>query len=87
VNDGKYQAFVSTLSKKFLDKIDKKSRKRLMLAIELIIDNPKKGKRMTGHLKGKLSWRVGEYRIIYQIIEERLHISIVKIGLRKEVYK
>ncbi len=31
--------------------------------------------------------RTGNYRIVYQIIEDRLVILVVKIGHRKEVYK
>ena len=31
--------------------------------------------------------RTGNYRIVYQIIEDRLVILVVKIGHRKDVYK
>jgi mRNA interferase RelE/StbE len=34
-------------------------------------------------------WRIrsGDYRIIYQILETRLLISVVKIGHRRDVYR
>ena len=31
--------------------------------------------------------RTGNYRIVYQIIEDRLVILVVKVGHRKDVYK
>ena len=31
--------------------------------------------------------RIGDYRIVYEIHEDRLVILVVKIGHRKEVYK
>ena len=31
--------------------------------------------------------RTGNYRIVYQILEDRLIILVVKVGHRKDVYK
>ncbi len=31
--------------------------------------------------------RSGDYRIVYQILEDRLVILVVKVGHRKDVYK
>ena len=31
--------------------------------------------------------RIGNYRIVYQILENRLVILVVKVGHRKDVYK
>jgi mRNA interferase RelE/StbE len=31
--------------------------------------------------------RTGNYRIVYQILEDRLVILVVKVGHRKDVYK
>ncbi|MDD2605055.1 MAG: type II toxin-antitoxin system RelE/ParE family toxin [Desulfobacteraceae bacterium] len=31
--------------------------------------------------------RSGDYRIVYQIFEDRLVILVVKVGHRKDVYK
>ncbi|MBW2567411.1 MAG: type II toxin-antitoxin system RelE/ParE family toxin, partial [Deltaproteobacteria bacterium] len=31
--------------------------------------------------------RTGNYRIVYQILEDRLVILVVKVGHRKDIYK
>ena len=44
----------------------------------------------TTKMKGSNSFhkiRMGDYRIIYEIHEERLVILVVKVGHRKDVYK
>ncbi|QYO61977.1 type II toxin-antitoxin system RelE family toxin [Leptolyngbya sp. 7M] len=36
---------------------------------------------------GRLRIRVGDYRIIYRLEEDRLVILVIKIGHRRDVYK
>ena len=38
-------------------------------------------------IKGCYRLRIGDWRIIYEIIKGRMKIYIIKIGQRKEVYK
>lgn len=45
------------------------------------------GKRLTGKLKGKRSWRSGDYRIIYDVEFKRSVIRIIHLGHRKDVYR
>ena len=57
-----------------------------MERIELLCRNPRSGKRMVG--RGDLYRdRVGSYRIVYSIKDDVRSISIVRIGLRKGVYR
>jgi mRNA interferase RelE/StbE len=37
--------------------------------------------------EGLLRVRVGDYRIIYQIIDHELVVMVVKVGHRREVYR
>jgi mRNA interferase RelE/StbE len=43
-------------------------------------------KPLKGEYRGKFRLRVGEYRVIFQIKEEKLLITIIRIGHRKEIY-
>lgn len=37
-------------------------------------------------LSGKYSYRIGDYRVIYEIRNHKLIILVIKIGDRKDVY-
>jgi len=45
------------------------------------------GKPLAGNLKGLWSYRVGAFRIIYQIQREGRVVFIVTIGHRRDVYE
>ena len=83
----KYQVILQKSVVRFLKKIDKKSQKRLAIAIELLKIHPRppKAKKLTNENLWRV--RVGDYRIIYEIEDEVLTVHIIKIGLRKNVYK
>lgn len=70
------------LPKKFRGKIDKK--------LNLLAENPYMKHNNAKPLKGMSSCyrlRIGDWRIIYEVINNKLKIYVIKIGLRKEVYK
>lgn len=63
--------------------IFKNIRKKLSLA-------PKSyGKPLSGELKGYWRLRVGDYRVIYKIKEDRVEVLVIKVGIRRDdkVYK
>ena len=37
--------------------------------------------------EGILRMRVGDYRILYRILDDRLVVLLVKIGHRREIYR
>ena len=47
--------------------------------------NPGKDKQLKGVFKGLFSYRVGNYRVLYSLLKDR--ILIVQIGDRKNIYK
>ncbi len=60
---------------------------RVVESLRELNDNPYAGKQLKGRLKDLWSWRVGEYRILYQIQEEKLLIFAISVRHRKHVYK
>ncbi|EKD52062.1 MAG: addiction module toxin, RelE/StbE family [uncultured bacterium] len=60
---------------------------RIASAIDELATAPKLGIPLKGELKGLFKYRVGSYRIIYQIVHSRLIITIIDIGHRKDVYR
>lgn len=65
--------------------------RRIIKAIrERLSTEPEKfGKPLRGDLKGYWKLRVGEYRVIYEILKERVVVYVIKVGLRRneEVYR
>lgn len=82
-----YKLFIHPKAKEELDEIEKKDKttaKRIKKKIKKLTNYPeKKGK----HLKHShhLSIRIGKYRVIYEVKEEKANVLLV--GHREKVYK
>lgn len=51
-------------------------------------DNPRQmGKPLAGELSRYWRYRVGDYRIVCELIDDRLVVLVVEIGHRREVYR
>jgi mRNA interferase RelE/StbE len=52
-----------------------------------ITENPRRfGRPLTGDLKGLWRYRVGSYRIVAAIEDDRFVVLVVAVGHRREVY-
>jgi len=60
---------------------------RIEKALDRIATDPYSGKPLAAELSGMWSYRVGDWRIVYKIVHERLVILVLSIAHRKEVYK
>ncbi len=67
-------------------KIDPAVRRRVDAALQKLREEPERGKPLQLALRGLRSWRTGDYRIVYRVIESRIEIVIVSIGHRRDVY-
>ena len=83
----KYTVVLSKNAQKQLDKLSNQIANPIINAIIELENNP----RPHGFkkLKGRDGYRirVGNYRIIYNIIENELIIDVITLGHRKEIYK
>lgn len=80
-----YQIFIKKRAKKFIDKLPKNEKIRIISAIEQL-PHSNNIKSMKGH-KDLFRLRVGEYRIIYTINNLELIICVIDAGNRGEIYK
>jgi mRNA interferase RelE/StbE len=69
--------------------LPKDALQRINAAMLLLAENPRppKAQRLQGNLRDYHRVRVGNYRIIYRIEDDRLVVCVVKIGDRKDVYR
>ena len=52
------------------------------------VDNPRSyGKALTGNLAGLWRYRIGDYRLIAEIKDDKFTILAISIGHRRDVYR
>lgn len=82
-----YTVEILRKAQKQLAQIEQMDRERIVEAVERLADNP----RPPGckRLSGRPAWRIriGSYRVIYEIQDDRLLVMVVTIGNRREVYR
>lgn len=82
-----YAVFVERYALKQLKKLDKKEVPAIKAAIAGLAENP----RPQGYikLKGEEAYRirVGNYRIIYEIDDGKITVTVVAVGHRKDIYR
>lgn len=80
--------FLSSAAKQF-KKLDPPVQKRILQFLrQRVSEDPHQyGKPLSGGHAGKLRYRVGDYRLICQIEEERLTVLVLTVGHRREVYR
>lgn len=81
-----YRVRLKPSAEKAFQKIDKRYRQRILLALVVIGEDPYAGKKLRGERKDEWSYRVWPYRIIYQIYKNELLIIVINIGHRQGVY-
>lgn len=83
----KYELFIERSAQKALSKISLPDRDRIIDAIRKLAADPRP--QGVKKLTGRAAWRirVGNYRVIYEIHDDRLLIVVVCVGHRQDVYR
>lgn len=81
--------FTEKARKKF-NKLDSSTKKILLSWLSKNLhncENPRlHGKALVGDLTGKWRYRIGDYRLICKIEEEKIIILVLDVGHRREIY-
>lgn len=72
---------------KELARIANPDRLRIVLAIDGLVENPYKGSVLKGELRGLRRVRVGDYRIVSELLDDTLVILVVHVAHRREIYR
>jgi len=83
-----YSVTIAPAAERQLHKFDPQIRRRVQAAIELLAANPRPPKAIQ-IVGGAGEWRVGtgDYRMIYEIRDDRLLILVLRVGHRREIYE
>ncbi len=86
----KYKVVFTEKAKKQLKKLDKHISALIIGWIEKNIENSTNprlyGKGLVGNKAGQWRYRIGDYRIICEIQDDKIIVLILEIGHRKEIY-
>ena len=83
-----YRVLFDKRAKKEFDKLHPSAANRVLAVIQSLAANPRPGRSIK--LKGRDNQyrvRSGDYRILYLIHDSELIVVIIKISLRKDVYR
>ncbi len=77
-------------ARKELKKLDKYTQKIILLWLNKNLhgcENPRiQGKALTADRVGQWRYRIGDYRVIAKIEDDRLIILVIALGHRREIY-
>jgi mRNA interferase RelE/StbE len=84
----RYQIKVTPAARRALESLPKKVLRQIDRRILAVAENPYASgcKKLKG-VEGLHRIRVGDYRILYTVEEERLVVVIVTLGHRRDVYR
>ena len=86
----RYSVILSEKARKTLKKLDKHTSLLIIGWIEKNLEgceNPRiHGKGLTANRSGQWRYRVGNYRLICEIQDEKIAILVLEVGHRKNIY-
>jgi mRNA interferase RelE/StbE len=81
-----YRVLYTQAAAKRIAALDKAVKERVRQAIVRLSEHPDTGKRLTGLLSDRWSYRVGDWRILYKIRNAELIVLVLTVGHRSGVY-
>lgn len=84
---GSYSVLITRTASKELEAVPRKDRSRIITKIRALADEPRPNgaEKLSGDEKYRI--RQGDYRILYEILDRELVVTVVRIGHRREVYR
>jgi mRNA interferase RelE/StbE len=82
-----YKTRFSHSAQKEFDHLDRTLQTRIIKKLKMLEVNPRGMDAIK--MSGSSSWRVrvGDYRVIYDIIDQVLTVLVLKIGHRRDIYR
>ena len=82
-----YSIVIAARAQRQLRGIENVTRQRISAAIDELVTNPRPpGCRK---LQGRNAWRIriGDYRVIYEIEDDKLIVTVIDVGHRRDIYR
>ncbi|MFC5338466.1 type II toxin-antitoxin system RelE family toxin [Leucobacter denitrificans] len=84
----RYEITYARSALKTLRKIDRKTAQRILRAIDALASDPHPlGCKQLKGGSGEMRIRIGDYRVVYDVIDAEVVVLVLRIGHRREVYR
>jgi mRNA interferase RelE/StbE len=85
---GRYEVKLARRAEKSLASLERREQQRIRAALDLLADNPRPPTCVAIQAEDSVyRVRVGDYRIVYEVLDAVLLIHVVRVGHRREVYR
>ena len=84
----RYEVRLARRAVRSLEDLQRRDQQRIRAAIDLLAENtrPPSCVALQGEV-GVYRVRVGDYRIVYEVLDQVLVVQVVRVGHRREVYR
>ena len=84
----RYRVEVARRAVKVLENLPRKDQQRIRAAIDLLADNPRPPGcvKLTGE-PHTYRVRTGDYRVLYDVLDDRLVVQVIRIANRPDAYR
>ena len=82
-----YSTRIKRSAARDLARVPRHDRERIVHAIDRLGDNPLAGSPLKGDLRGLRRVRVGDYRVVYEVLDGELVVLAALVGHRREAHR
>ena len=82
-----YSVRIRGSARRELAQLPREARERIIDAIDALQEQPLSGSPLKGGLRGLRRQQVGDYRILYELLDDELVILVVSVAHRRESYR
>lgn len=83
----RYRVEFTTAAAKEVRKLDPQLRRRILAGISDLEREPRPpGVRMVAGFDNAWRVRIGDYRVLYEVVDERVLVTVVRVAHRRDVY-
>ena len=82
-----YSVRIKRSATRDLAQIARQDRERIVYAIDRLGEQPHSGYPLKGDLRGLRRVRVGDYRVVYEVLDSELVVLVVRVAHRREAYR
>ena len=82
-----YSIRIRGSARREIAQLPREARERVIAAIDGLREQPLAGSPLKGGLRGLRRQRVGDYRILYELLDDELVILVVRVAHRRDSYR